>query len=77
MRNMIKVPLWTGHHAFKLLRRGTNQGAAMAWVDLVAGVAAQVDLHPNPLLLLQSSYLSVRAFSFDRGLKKVGLKSIM
>ena len=29
------------------------QGAAMAWVDLVAGVAAQVDLHPNPLLPLQ------------------------
>ena len=29
------------------------QGAAMAGVDLVAGVAAQVDLHPNPLLLLQ------------------------
>ena len=53
MRNMIKVPLWTGHHDFRLLRRGTNQGAAMARVDLVAGVAAQVDLHPNPLLLLQ------------------------
>ena len=54
MRNMIKVPLWTGHHVFRLLRRrGTNQGAAMAWVDFVAGVAAQVDLHPNPLLLLQ------------------------
>merc|ERR1719239_1008645 len=29
-----------------------DQGAAMAWVDLVARVAAQVDLHPNPLLLL-------------------------
>ena len=29
------------------------QGAAMAGVDLVARVAAQVDLHPNPLLLLQ------------------------
>ena len=33
--------------------RESYQGAAMAWVDLVAGVAAQVDLHPNPLLLLQ------------------------
>merc|ERR1719507_2241383 len=29
-----------------------DQGAAMAGVDLVARVAAQVDLHPNPLLLL-------------------------
>ena len=43
-----------GHHAsYCKARRKSHQGAAMARVNLVAGVAAQVDLHPNPLLLLQ------------------------
>ena len=46
------------------------QGAAMAWVDLVAGVAAQVDLHPNPLLLLQVVHIyQFGVKSFDLGLK--------
>ena len=43
-----------GHHAsYCKARRKSHQGAAMARVDLVAGVAAQVDLHPYPLLVLR------------------------
>ena len=43
-----------GHHAsYCKASRKSHQGAAMARVDLVAGVAAQVDLHPNPLLVLR------------------------
>merc|ERR1719239_85149 len=36
-----------------------DQGAAMARVDFVARVAAQVDLHPNPLLLLLRSVIKL------------------
>ena len=43
----------------------------MARVDFVARIAAQVDLHPNPLLLLQQrkvrAWYLMRSFKISRG----------
>merc|ERR1719239_2017161 len=48
-----------GRQELVALAIGLDQGAAMARVDLVARVAAQVDLHPNPLLLLLRSVIKL------------------
>merc|ERR1719305_2154120 len=48
-----------GRQELVALAISLDQGAAMARVDLVARVAAQVDLHPNPLLLLLRSVIKL------------------